>query len=314
MGGNHSSDFMEVAKEEMDTRSSLVNDFLLKTFDSIDKSGQPRKIIPCLNVGDIKTGIDIGQDVLVGKWRKDDKMAELIFGSSGIVGWMVGLAFSLLTESHSEALTMEGIEIIVEKALLGIMSSNKITDLRGAMKSIIHTGIIDATSSDFSDLLFREARGLRDKLNKLSEAMKNNAAYATMEALDAFITGWGMVSNVYLTVHKISPKKVTSKAYNDQVAIAKTEILGASKVCYQAHVAQMKLILGSYDTLYITFEEMEKCIGGTYRGRYSSTYPNMRYRWFFEYMEKPFRDYLENSYTKFKCDRIEQRLPVLEQV
>ena len=74
------------------------------------------------------------------------------------------------------------------------------------------------------------------------EAMKRDAEYATMEALEAFIMGWGMVSSAYLTVHKLSPKIVTSDAYENQVATARTEIMDASNVCYQA---QHKYVLES---------------------------------------------------------------------
>merc|ERR1719430_2172303 len=97
-----------------------------------------------------------------GKWKKDDiDMMGLVFGFSGIGGWAVGLAFTLLTQSNSKTLSMEDIKQAVEDAVLGIMSSEKINDLKGAIMGIMDTIFIDATSSDFSNILLRQVTDLR---------------------------------------------------------------------------------------------------------------------------------------------------------
>ena len=145
--GKDQSKMMKIAEEEMDIFSSDVKDFLWKSFDSIGKPGQRRKPTPILNEVGIKKGIDKGQDMLIDMWKKDSKMAALVFGSSGIGGWLVGLAFPLLTQSNSTALSKEDIKNAVQDAVLGIMSSDKINDLKGAMKGIIHTTFIDAVTS-----------------------------------------------------------------------------------------------------------------------------------------------------------------------
>ena len=145
--------------------------------------------------------------------------------------------------------------------------------------------------------------------------MKSDKQYATMESLDAFTTGWGLVSSVYLTVHKISPKLVTHDAYKNQVATARTEIMESGTVCYKAHCDQIKIdrrsIAHGYHhsshSLLLTFKGETKSKSWSPRSNVSPTS-------FFEHMEKPFRDCLANSFTKFLQDRIEPRIPVLPQV
>jgi len=244
-----------------------------------------------------------------GKWKKDDiDMMGLVFGFSGIGGWAVGLAYTLLTPSNSETLSMEDIKKAVEDAVLGIMSSEKINDLKGAMKGIIHTTFIDATSSDFSNILFRKATDLRDELDKLSEAMKNDKQYATMESLDAFTTGWALLSRVYLQVHKISPKLVTYEGYKNQVATTRTEIMESAKVCFKAHC----------DLIKIKGHFLSKIQN---RNLLQAPFAADGYR-FSDHvitgsgidLHKPFRDLLAKLENKFIQDRIEPRIPVLQQV
>lgn len=298
--GNNESDLRKVAEEEVDRISPCVNDFLWKSFDSIGKPGQLRKPTPILNPDDIKKGMELGEATILaklkkdGKWKKDDiDMMGLVFGFSGIGGWAVGLAFTLLTQSNSKTLSMEDIKQAVEDAVLGIMSSEKINDLKGAIMGIIDTIFIDATSSDFSNILLRQVTDLRRDLNKLSVAMENDKQYATMESLDAFTTGWALISRVYLQVHKISPKLVTYEGYKDQVATARTKILKSSKVCFKAHC----------DLIKISEEGTKKILSDRLQAL-----PALRY------IPEAFRDLLANSENKFIQDRIEPRIPVLQQV
>jgi len=315
---------VERAEKEMYKFSSDVSDFFLKSLTSIGKPGQKRQITPILNLDGIKKGIHTGQDMLITKWKGDEKwkkdMTALVFGSSGIGGWLVGLVFSLGVSAafpSAGTLSTEDVKNAVQDAVLGIVSSDKISNLNGAMKSIIHTTFIDASSSEFANILYGQARALREELNKLSEAMKSNQQYATMESLDAFITGWGLVSSVYLTVHLKSPSLVTYDAYKNQVDTARKEIMESSKVCFKAHCDQIKME-SHYDEIYhgCPYRLVLKFKGNNLEEVCKINTPNHHRRnpmpKFFGHMEKPFRDLLANSFDKFIQDRIEPRVPMLQ--
>ena len=230
----------EISREEAKTQAKAQwtkaeNDKNLRAYvnrvlsEDSDRGGQASRVARN-DIAWVRLVTTKSQELIVDNTPAAHKwIAKIVFGIGGVGSFLLNMLFSLGEKKGND--NVDEIERRVKKVVGKHMADERLNDLKAIIMNMVQITFTDRTNADFTDLLYRKALDLREKLNSLSIAIGRGAQaeYTAVETLQAFIWGHNVLCTAYLTVHNIDKVKVTAVSWTGQVRDSKEQMLDTSR-------------------------------------------------------------------------------------